>query len=386
MNTRQLELYNNLMAISSSHRSESAFYYVDQDVISEKNPEKYQGWKYRIFGYMLASYTDFLQPDALWCRGTMFLINEKQEPQELTCLPMKKFFNLGETPIGLVSDRILNEQVSITEKRDGSLMSTYIDVDGNLKLKSKMSIKSDHCIEAMKLLDTDRYKKLKEYLGIYTNISTRPMVEDPYTNMTVDLEWTSPNNRIVLGYDTDELTILSTQSLRMVLSIKSLWSIYNTELIDYPTEWTVKNFWDKSILKENKEGIEGYVVELKDGLRVKIKTDWYCLLHKNKEKISTPCNLYELCLNEQADDLIALFTGDDITIQQIKDMQLRAKKEYYELKGSCDSFYSCNKELDRKSYAIRGQEMLTSSEFGLAMALYVGKEPDYVKILVKNFI
>lgn len=385
MNTRQLELYNNLMAISSSSRSESAFYYVDQDVISEKNPEKYQGWKYRIFGYMLASYTDFLQPDALCCRGTMFLINEKQEPQELTCLPMKKFFNLGETPIGMVSDRILNEDVLITEKRDGSLMSTYVDIDGNLKLKSKMSIKSDHCIEAMKLLDTDRYKKLKEYL----NFLARSTAVYDTADMTVDLEWTSPNNRIVLGYDTDELTILSGQSLYDTSSVKLLtnrpkWA--TTKIIEYPTIWSLKTFNDKSILKENKEGIEGYVVELKDGLRVKIKTDWYCLLHKNKEKMSTPCNLYELCLNEQADDLIALFTGDDTTIQQIKDMQLRAKKEYYELKGSCDAFYSCNKELDRKSYAIEGQKMLTSSEFGLAMALYLGKEPDYVKILVKNFI
>ena len=372
MNTRQLELYNNLMVISSSNRSESAFYYVDQDVISEKNPEKYQGWKYRIFGYMLASYTDFLQQDALWCRGTMFLINEKQEPQELTCLPMKKFFNLGETPIGMVSNRILNEDVLITEKRDGSLMSTYIDVDGNLKLKSKMSIKSDHCIEAMKLLDTDRYEGLKAYLNVFAR-----SVAVYNTNMTVDLEWTSPNNRIVLGYDIDELTVLSAQSLYDASSIK---------LLKYPTRWSVKTFNDKSILKENKEGIEGYVVELKDGLRVKIKTDWYCLLHKNKEKISTPCNLYELCLNEQADDLIALFTGDDITVQQIKDMQLRAKTDYYDLKGSCDAFYFCNKELDRKSYAIKGQEMLTSSEFGLAMALYLGKEPDYIKILVKNFI
>jgi len=373
------------MAISSSSRSESAFYYVDQDVISEKNPEKYQGWKYRIFGYMLASYTDFLQPDALWCRGTMFLINEKQEPQELTCLPMKKFFNLGETPIGMVSDRILNEDVLITEKRDGSLMSTYIDVDGNFKLKSKMSIKSDHCIEAMKLLDSDKYLELKKYLNFLAGLTAVCDTAD----MTVDLEWTSPNNRIVLGYDTDELTILSGQSLYDTSSVKLLtnrprWD--TTKIIEYPTRWSLKTFNDKSILKENKEGIEGYVVELKDGLRVKIKTDWYCLLHKNKEKISTPCNLYELCLNEQADDLIALFAGDDTTIQQIKDMQARAKTDYYDLKGSCDAFYFCNKELDRKSYAIKGQEMLTSSEFGLAMALYLGKEPDYVKILVKNFI
>ena len=375
MNTRQLELYNNLMAISSSSRSESAFYYVDQDVISEKNPEKYQGWKYRIFGYMLASYTDFLQQDALWCRGTMFLINEKQEPQELTCLPMKKFFNLGETPIGMVSDRILNEDVLITEKRDGSLMSTYVDIDGNLKLKSKMSIKSDHCIEAMKLLDMDRYKGLKEYLN---NVITRSIVVYEnllHADMTVDLEWTSPNNRIVLGYDADELMILSSQHLHDVCSVS----------ID-TNRWFVKTFRDKNVLKENKEGIEGYVVELKDGLRVKIKTDWYCLLHKNKEKISTPCNLYELCLNEQADDLIALFAGDDITIQQIKDMQTRAKTDYYKLKNNCDAFYYSNKELDRKSYAIKGQEVLTTSEFGLAMALYLGKEPDYIKILIKNFI
>ena len=260
----------------------------------------------------------------------------------------------------------------MNDKRPTIKESDVFDVDGNLKLKSKMSIKSDHCIEAMKLLDTDRYEGLKAYLNVFAR-----SVAVYNTNMTVDLEWTSPNNRIVLGYDIDELTVLSAQSLYDASSIK---------LLKYPTRWSVKTFNDKSILKENKEGIEGYVVELKDGLRVKIKTDWYCLLHKNKEKISTPCNLYELCLNEQADDLIALFTGDDITVQQIKDMQLRAKTDYYDLKGSCDAFYFCNKELDRKSYAIKGQEMLTSSEFGLAMALYLGKEPDYIKILVKNFI
>lgn len=359
INLRQLELYKNLMSISSTSMKDSSFYFVDQDLPINTTCG---GWKYRIFGYMMAKYSDFIQSDALWARGTMFLINERQEPQQLVCLPTNKFFNLNENPIAMVSDRLINEDIVVMEKRDGSLMSQYLDIYGNLRLKSKMSTKSDHCLKAMQLLNSNKYAGLKDYL-----------IAMSHKNITVDLEWTSPNNRIVLGYDTDSLTILSARDLSTLSAV----DVKNTE-------WSVKTY-DKIVLTENKEGIEGYVVELNDGLKVKIKTDWYCLLHKNKESISTPYNLYEICLNDQADDLIALFVGDDLTIQQITSMQEKAKQDYFNLKDVCTVFYNDNKYLDRKTYAIKGQQSLASIEFSLVMTLYSNKEPDYVKSLLKRF-
>lgn len=61
--TRQEELYTNLMSLVASNE---AFYYVDHVLNS---------CIYRVFTYRLASYTDFLEPDALECRGHMFRLD-----------------------------------------------------------------------------------------------------------------------------------------------------------------------------------------------------------------------------------------------------------------------------------------------------------------------
>ena len=137
---------------------------------------------------------------------------------------------------------------------------------------------------------------------------------------------------------------------------------------------------------KNQNGVEGYVVEFDDGLRVKVKTDWYSGLHKMKELISTPRHLYETCLNDQDDDLIAMFQGDQITIENIKEMKKKVNKDYNDLKGSCEAFYFCNKELSRKDYAILAQDTLTKFEFGIAMSLYIEREPMYKETLLKMFI
>lgn len=54
------------------------------------------GHHYWIFDYRLASYTDFLWPNALNCRGVMFEVTEAGEYVRVACLPFAKFFNQGE--------------------------------------------------------------------------------------------------------------------------------------------------------------------------------------------------------------------------------------------------------------------------------------------------
>jgi T4 RnlA family RNA ligase len=151
--------------------------------------------------------------------------------------------------------------------------------------------------------------------------------------------------------------------------------------------WLVKKF-KKDVLQTVKEdkGIEGYIVEFSDRSRVKIKSDWYSTLHKTKDSISTPKNLYECCINEQADDLISMFIGDDFTINQIKEMQSKASKDFYEIKNTCETWYNHNKHLERKDYAIKTQNEYKDKRFGLCMSLYLGKKCDYIGVLLENFL
>ena len=82
---RSIELYNNLMNLINDE--DSPFY-----LIEHVGP--YDGATYHVFSYRLGSYTDFLRPDALECRGHMFRI-DGNEPV-LVSLPFPKFFNRGE--------------------------------------------------------------------------------------------------------------------------------------------------------------------------------------------------------------------------------------------------------------------------------------------------
>ena len=84
MNDYQDSLYNDLMKLCDENE---AFYYTDQQV---------DGRYYRIFLHRLASYTDFLEPNALEGRGVMFeMDNEGKDalPIRLASLPFSKFFN-----------------------------------------------------------------------------------------------------------------------------------------------------------------------------------------------------------------------------------------------------------------------------------------------------
>lgn len=84
MNAFQQNLYTDLMNLVSTTET---FYFTDA-TINETI--------YRTFSYRLVSYTEFLKPSALECRGHMFRINSNGEMEELVSMPFEKFFNLGE--------------------------------------------------------------------------------------------------------------------------------------------------------------------------------------------------------------------------------------------------------------------------------------------------
>ena len=176
------------MSLVENPLCKEAFYYKDFYI---------ENTYYRIFNYRLASYSDFLLPSSLECRGIMFVVDVDGKYTNLVCRPMKKFFGLNENPF--TSDLELSNRTiaNIYEKADGSLISTFLQ-NGELRLKSKMSLDSEQVIDATKWLNSPRNELFRK--------SLHKLALDNYTT---NLEWISPLNRIVLLYPEPKLVVLN---------------------------------------------------------------------------------------------------------------------------------------------------------------------------------
>lgn len=366
-------LFEDLMRLVNSNE---AFFYVDRELDDQT---------YRIFNYRLASYTDFLEPSALECRGIMFNVTSFEDnalvdvTHELVSFPMFKFFNLYENPSTMNLD--LSTVDMIEEKADGSLISTFIH-NNELRLKTKGSLDSDQCIAAMKYLEREDQLEFKN--ALYT------IAKDGYT---VNMEWVSPDNRIVLGYLESKLKVLN---IRSHLT-GEYYDAFSSALFNVPAFDTIRenhveriDLTDKDLVQfvesiPDMEGIEGYIVRLSSGLYIKIKTLWYLVQHRAKDSINSDRRLFETVLAEATDDLRSLFHDDPLVIQRIAWMEGLVEEKYNHLVDTVERFYERNKNLERRDYAILGQKELEKMQFGLAMNKYLGKSVNYKEFMAKRW-
>ncbi len=368
MNVYRENLYNDLMSLVDSNE---AFFFADR-VLDDQT--------YRLFNYRLASYTDFLLPGAMECRGVMFNITDLKAV-ELVSLPMEKFFNLNENPMTMDLD--LSTVVGAEYKADGSLISTYLH-NKELRLKTKGSIESDQCIAAMKYLEQDEHADLKLALGVLAELG-----------YTVNMEWCAPDNRIVLGYMEPVLTVLNVRRMHD----GEYTDIFKPSAMGNPTFDPVREAWIDSVDVDHTfatwaefiedipamTGVEGFVILMESGQRVKIKTEWYLVQHRAKDSINYPRRLFEAVLAEATDDLRTLFHDDLLVIQRIEEMELFVEGKYNHLVDTVERFYERNKHMERKEYAILGQKELIKMHFGLAMSKYTGKEVKYKEFMAKKW-
>jgi RNA ligase len=364
MNQFQQTLFNDLVALT-----------IDSDTFFKQSFDL-DGIQYWIFNYRLSSYTEFLKPNALNCRGTMFEVDQFGQAVRLAALPLMKFFNLNENPSTMGLD--ISTVDWIQDKRDGSLISTYLHND-ELRLKSKGSLGSEQAVDAMKWLHENEADASKATL-----INGLKLLA--VLGHTVDLEWTAPHNRIVVGYGEPKLTILSIRNNKTgeYLDIRTIDYIDKVWFVNYVETDDPKAFVES--IPAMTESIEGFVVRLKDGTMFKCKTDAYCALHHTKDSINNPRRLFECVVNEASDDLLSLFASDELAVKLIHEMQVKVAKIYNSLVSSVETFYETNKHLDRKDFAIKGRaEIDPQMYFGLVMNLYVGKTNNYKEFCIKHY-
>ncbi|CAF1036371.1 unnamed protein product [Rotaria sordida] len=368
------QLYHNLTSLCSTDNS---FYYKDALLDSTK---------YRIFNYRLCSYTNFHSlPSALNCRGTMFNINDPDNVQ-LVSLPPEKFFNYEEGngcqqhELGQLGDQMT--------KMDGSLISTFLHFDKKnrpiVRLKSKTSFISSHSCEAMELLK-EQFKSEVESLV--------------HLHYTVNMEYTSPLNRIVLHYPQSELTVLS---IRSHLTGETLFARH---LISFLHEHGFQSILERVVpfksiprhlsqkefvknIRDETQG-EGYVVEIirpdQTSYLVKIKTHKYLQLHHCKNSVISIQHLFENVINEQSDDLRSLFKDDIVALKKIAQMEEQVRPQFNQMVQSIEQFYEENKHLSRKDYAILINSTSSMKKYmGLLMNLYMDKVNDYKQFAVMH--
>lgn len=368
MNTYQTNLYRDMKALVEL--GNDAFYSKRHTI---------DGHIFEVYNYRLASYTDFMMPSALQARGIMFELDPiTLNPIKLACMMPHKFFNDSENP--LVMDLVYSNDTvdKIMIKEDGSIISTYM-LGNTLALKSKTSVSSEHCKFAMEWLSKPEQEELQFVLAGLTVCGF---------SVHMELVTPMPDLKIVVNYPVTSLVIHSirdtTNGEYMELSDfavsdpAGILSKYWVKYIDYD---------DASIFIDGISAhvdLEGYIVQLKTGQKVKIKTDWYKRLHNLRDDVSSPRKLFECVLAETIDDIIALFPTDVYLHDRVNKLQLHIRTYYNNIETLVEQFYIDNKRLDRKSYAIKGQQELAHC-FSLGMMLFLGKPVDYKQFMLKNY-
>lgn len=335
------ELFTQLMALVNPN-DQSKFFYRDFTTL--------MGTKARVFSYNYASYSDWLQEGALECRGILFEIDQDGNAVRIMSRPMEKFFNLNETPFTMNLD--LSKVAYGMDKADGSLVSTFVDQDV-LFMKSKTSVSSEQALAANGILNDIDHAALQARA-----------LELAKAGYTLNFEYVAPDNRIVLPYEKKALILLNIRH-----NDTGEYVSYNDIFADAALRpYLVKIYdnLDSEVAVENiraTEGIEGYVFVMEDGLKFKLKTDWYVALHRTKDSITKNEALFEAVVTGASDDLRSLFAEDTWALAKIQAFEsvyldyLRTSIErlntlYNELKGK-----------DRKTYAVNGQQALSKTPF-----------------------
>lgn len=342
-------LFDQLMALCEYDRTK--FFYVDF--------KTYAGTPARVFSYNFASYSDWVLPGALECRGIMFEMQD-DKPVRIMARPMEKFFNLNETPFTMNLD--FSKVQHIAAKADGSLISSFVD-QGSLFFKSKTSISSDQAGSASALVREDKHNDLYHRLTALG-----------HAGYTVNMEYVAPTNRIVLAYQEPQLIVLNVRHNETgeyvdfaEIHADPVLRKYMTEIYSVP-----ENFQDFVDSTYDATDIEGYVVYMSDGTKFKLKTKWYVALHHTKDSITNNVRLFEAVAAGSSDDLRTMFTDDAWSQAKIlafeKAFLDNIGRMTHEILSAYEELHHC----DRREYAVKGQEKFVNEKFlfGVFMKIF----------------
>ena len=216
-------------------------------------------------GLRLYVYTEKCTYDKLWgkfslmARGLILDVDRK----EIVATPFPKFFNVGENAV-----TVPDLPFETFEKLDGSLIIVFYH-NGQWKTATKGSFKSDQAKWAL--------ARLPDGLGL---------------GHTYLFEAIYPENRIVVHYDYEGLVLLSAYNHKgeeLPYEMLSHFRIAKRYSYTHVSELLAK----AATLPASEEG---FVLRFSNGLRLKVKGDEYCRIHRLVSRV-TPLAMWEAMKN-----------------------------------------------------------------------------------------
>lgn len=345
------------------------------------------GTEFTICSYMISDPEIWNRKHGLECRGITF-----DDFGFIVCRPFEKFFNVNEvasTQEHLIKPLYEMEGTRLQEKRDGSMLTPVV-IDDCLVFKTKKSFYSDVALRAQEFANTDEY-----FLE-----ACKECVQEGWTPI---FEFTSPESQIVIDYGSTPkfvlLAIRDTNTGNYVYPdsrlAKNPWKLFlGVEWI--AEEVTDRPSWDHLMkIKDEVEGIEGWVIVLPNGQRVKLKTKWYMDRHRLIDLRYR--DVAKMVINETLDDLKAdaLDRGLDLTVlNAIEDQVITEYRMIIEgiEKEEAEVLLALSKigihpdgTRDFWSRAAMTSKEMFPENFGLIMSKLRGKEIDYKEIWMDTY-
>jgi len=291
----------------------------------------------------LEAYLITPEVDAKWNDKNLHfrsLITDK-EGNILSC-GFPKFFNYGEKP-DCYPDPEKFTDWSIQSKLDGSLQIVeFVNGVFSMRTRGTPSYKSQENYKDFELLP-EKYPKVLEFLKKYSQYSLL-------------FEIVTPNNVIIIRPKEVEFYFLGAvnkETLEMVSGeeLVGIWRqigcVSTPERYEFGSSVTLESL---SEMVKNWKGKEGVVLVYNNGQnRVKLKSLWYCSLHRIKSQLNSINNLLEYYVSHQMpsyeDFYQKIETDFDFEIaEQLKDQLLKisetgekCKKTVANMKDFCSS-------------------------------------------------
>ena len=325
------------------------------------------------FSYRFATWFDFQKKPLLKeLRGISF-IKEKNSLNVpiLFTIWYHKFFNYWEGEWKNSTMNVLKTEKikSIVDKIDWSLIMVW-KIDWKIIAKSKTSIKSEHAVAANKLINSN--ENLYKFINDLLKSKIYPIFE---------LVW--PKFRIVLNYKSENLILLwardenwSYMPFEKLSLLAKKYNITITEKKDLTLDEVLK-------LKESDKGYEGFIIELENEERIKVKLNSYVGLHNAKDNINNRKKLLKLALDEDLDDLRSIFSSQTETLKMINDIEIEVFKFMNDIIEIVNNDYNKNKHLSIKEFAILNKD---KKHFRLLMQIYKNFEPSYKEYVFDQLV
>jgi len=305
---------------------------------------------------------------------------------------LHKFFNLNQNP-EVQFDKIDWSKVTrVMDKRDGSMICSVAVKNPdpiwparfNFDLKSKKSYVSDVAIQAKSFMILTEYTAQR-----YGDLCNWCVDND----VTAIFEWTSPVARIVCSYSQDSLSLLHvrnnvTGEYFTESEVNALADKFNVPKVADGYENVLEAIKNNTVqnLIDTTEGVEGWVIQFKNGDMIKIKTKWYMDRHRAMTFLRER-DIAEMTLNETLDDLKSVLVGEGVNIAEINEIENRVVKDIDSMINAVCTIASDNKNLTKKELALKFSNQGEGHPyFKLIMHKYEGKEPDYKGFYARNYL